>query len=58
MGRLLIGLVVSLAVLALFSVVAYDMPLAGAIVPFAGSLILLAVLVGHLWARDRREARG
>jgi hypothetical protein len=58
MGRLLVGLVASLAALALFSVVVYDMPLAGAIMPFAGSLILLSVLVGHLWARERREARG
>ena len=58
MGRLLIGLVASLAALIGFSVVVYGMPLAGAVGPLVGSFVMIAVLVGHLWARERREARG
>lgn len=55
---MLIGLVASLAALALFSVVVYGMPLAAALVTVACSAVTIAVLVGHLWARERREARG
>jgi len=58
MGRLLVGFVASLAALALFSVVVYGMPIAGAIGPLVGSFILLGILVLHLWARERREAKG
>jgi hypothetical protein len=57
-GRLLIGLAASLAALVLFSVVVYGMPLEAALGPVAGSLVMIAVLLGHLWARERREARG
>jgi hypothetical protein len=28
------------------------------VAPIAGAPILLAVLLGHLWARERRESRG
>jgi hypothetical protein len=58
MGRLLIALGASLVALVLFSVLLYRIPLAAALVTVASSAVTIAVLVGHLWARERREARG
>lgn len=58
MGRTLAALAVSLAVLVAFSVLVYGMPLTAALGALGGSAVMLAVLLGHLWARERREARG
>ena len=58
MGRMLVGLMASLGALAAFSVLLYGMPVVGAIGPIVGSLVMIGVLLGHLWARERREARG
>jgi hypothetical protein len=58
MGKLLIGLVASLLALALFSVAAYRLPIEAALGPIAGAAVMIAVLLAHLWARERREARG
>lgn len=57
MGRLLAGLAGSLAALVAFSVLVYGMPLEGALGTVVGSAVMLVVLCGHLWARERREAR-
>ena len=58
MGRLLLGLAVSLAALALFSSLSYGVPLVAGLGTIAGAAIMIGVLLGHLWARERREARG
>ena len=58
MGRMLIALGASLVALVLFSIVLYGIPLAAALVTVACSAVTIAVLIGHLWARERREARG
>jgi hypothetical protein len=57
MGRLLAALAASMVVLVVFSVVVYGAPLAGALGGIGGSLVMIFVLLGHLWARERREAR-
>jgi hypothetical protein len=55
-GGLLAGLVASLIALAAFSSLVYGAPpLAGA-GAVLGCLVMLAVWIGHLWARSRREA--
>jgi len=58
MGRLLAGFLFSLVALAAFSVLLYGAPIIGAIGPMVGSAILIAILLAHLWARERREAKG
>ena len=58
MGRMLIGLVASLLALALFSVALYGVPVLAGLGTIAGAAIMIVVLLGHLWARERREARG
>ena len=35
-----------------------DEMLLALIAPIVGAPVILAVLLGHLWARERREARG
>ena len=55
---MLIGLIASLLALALFSVVLYGVPLVAGLGTIAGAAIMIGVLLGHLWARERREARG
>ena len=58
MGRLLTALAASFAALIAFGVLVGGMPLGTALTAVSGSALMLAVLVGHLWARERREARG
>jgi putative flippase GtrA len=58
MGTLLAGLAASFVALVAFAVLLYGMPLSAALAAVAGSALMLAFLLGHLWARERREARG
>ena len=58
MGRLLTALAVSFAALVAFAVVVRGMPLADALGAVLGAVAMIAVLLAHLWARERREARG
>jgi hypothetical protein len=55
---MLIGLGLTLAALMLFAVLVYDAPLLAALAAIGGSLLMMAILLAHLWARERREARG
>jgi multidrug transporter EmrE-like cation transporter len=57
-GTLLAGLAASFAALVAFAVLLYGMPLSAALATVTGSALVLATLLGHLWARERREARG
>jgi Flp pilus assembly protein TadB len=57
-GALLTGLAASFAALVAFAVLVHGMPLTVALGAVAGAVLMLAVLVGHLWARERREAGG
>jgi len=57
MGRLLAALLISMVALALFSALSYGAPPLAALGSIAGCLIMLAVWLGHLWARSRLEAR-
>ena len=58
MGRMLIGLAASLVALVLYAVVVWGAPLVVALGAVAGSMVMIAILVAHLWARERREAKG
>jgi hypothetical protein len=54
----LTALAASFAALVAFAVVVRGMPLADALGAVLGGVAMVALLLGHLWARERREARG
>lgn len=58
MWRLLAGLAVFCAALIAFALLVYGLPLSAALGTVLGFALMLAVLLGHLWARERLDARG
>ncbi len=53
---LLIALGASMVALAAFSMLVHDAPPLAALATIGSSLFMIVVWLGHLWARQRREA--